>query len=969
MNKLLRLKKAIASLVVAGVVIPTLSHSVSAYAQAGAAGDSNRNKELALFVEAKQAEERGDLATAKAKFEEILAIDPDATQARDALSAINRELTAQQNAAVTEVPSTPMGRVAQKYDSINDEVRAAMFEAKAAAAAGDTAHAIQLLDRAGASLPNSVGSEELRSNISLLRQQIITESADGADVADRAIADKVAELNQAQRVALGHVRKARLLIAQDKLDAAQEELDQAVTLQRAVATERAHAQIREVQGDLLQERIYAAIEARDFSTADRYLADFGKLQGLESRGYLRMKKTVEIFRANPRYQSIGAISPKFPDQENKVAELLTRARAQYLYGDYEGAATTYKEVLQYQSYNTQAKQMLLRIQKALGGSSAQNKELFKEEMLGIVDEQWLWPRVFDHEEKRTVDPLVKDPTEKKLEDIVIPIINLKDATIDKAVETLSLLSAEFDPEGKGLNMVTLDADQGKPITLYMRNASLKTILDYVARSSNFRYEIVNGTVEVSPGTVITSAETREFTLVSETVLKMTGRGGSRRTTDTNAGGVWGGAAGGVGAGVEEHAASADEEALKNYFKRYGILFDTPGYGLSYNGNDTLTVTHTPRNLERIYRILQEKREDGTDQVTIETKFIDVSAGSLRQLSTNWVVRKPDGSIRAQTGLRTLNSAFGEEKVSEPGRIVRTTGTETFSNTPPDLNSANMGPDFSTFSGVIGSIGHWDLELLISAIVENEGSDLMAAPSVTVLDGEKATIRIAQELIFPSEYDEVQSNVGTSSSGDAGTGASVTITAGKPNFEGADDSDGVWHVGPYREVGVVLSVTPNVAKEDRSIKMELHPRITEFEGFVEYGGTSVAIAGDTTVTVPSGFFMPVFSIRQVDTVVRIYDGATVILGGLTREETKTVSDKIPVLGDLPLIGNAFRSEGKSTVRRNLMIFVTASLITPGGSQKYASIGNIRAGSTFSNPKVLTPGGNVSREVTTTEATAK
>lgn len=973
MNKLLRLKKAIASLVVAGVVIPTLSHSVTAYAQAGSADD----KELALWAIAAQARDQGDLATAKAKLEEILVLNPNAVDARDTLAAVNRELTASQGrnavtAPAVVTPKTPLDRVAHKHATIQDEVRAAMFEAQAAAGAGETDHAINLLDRASASLPDTAGSEELRGSISLLRQQIISESANGVDVAARAIADKVEELGQAQQVAQAHVNAARQLIARDKLDAAQAELDQAVKLQRAVATERTHTRIRQVQSELLQERIYASMEVRDFTSADRYLSDLGKLQGEESKTYLRLKKTVEAYRDNPRYQAIANISPKFPAQEQKVGELLTRAQAQYLYGDYEGAATTYKEVLQYQSYNTHAKQGLMRIQRVLAGSSAQNRELLKDEMLAIVDEQWLLPRVFDHEDNTKPAVVGEDPTEKKLKDIIIPTINLKDASIDKAIETLSLYSVDFDPERKGVNMVTISAEQGKPISLYMRDASLKTLLDFVVRSAGFRYEIENGTVEVSPGiSPVGSGETREFRVASETVQKITGRGGRRGgNAGGGAGGVWDTqpAGGGVGAGGEDEI-SLDEAALKNYFQRYGITFDNPAYGLSYNGVDTLTVTHTVRNLERIFRILQEKNEVGKQQVSIETKFIDVSAGSLRQLSTNWVVSR-DGNIRAQTGLRTLNSAFGSEKSAQPGRIVRATGTETFENTPPDLNSANMGPDFSTFSGVIGSIGRWDLELLISAIVENEGSDLMAAPSVTVLDGITATVKIAQELIFPSEYEEVQANVGTSSGGDAGTGASVAITAGAPQFADAVETEpGIWHVGPYREVGVVLAVTPEVSDEDRSIKLELKPRITEFEGFVEYGGTSVAIAGDTTVTVPSGFFMPVFSIRQVDTTVRIFDGATVIIGGLTREESKTVNDKIPVLGDIPLIGAAFRSEGKSTVKRNLMIFVTASLISPGGSPKHVSVGNIRAGSTFSNPKVLTPGGPVSREVTTSEAVPK
>ena len=62
-------------------------------------------------------------------------------------------------------------------------------------------------------------------------------------------------------------------------------------------------------------------------------------------------------------------------------------------------------------------------------------------------------------------------------------------------------------------------------------------------------------------------------------------------------------------------------------------------------------------------------------------------------------------------------------------------------------------------------------------------------------------------------------------------------------------------------------------------MILKPRVTEFEGFVEYGGPSIAVTGDTTAIVPAGFYQPMFSVREIATEVTIYDGATVVMGGL------------------------------------------------------------------------------------------
>ncbi|MBO5255577.1 MAG: type II secretory pathway, component PulD, partial [Opitutales bacterium] len=144
-----------------------------------------------------------------------------------------------------------------------------------------------------------------------------------------------------------------------------------------------------------------------------------------------------------------------------------------------------------------------------------------------------------------------------------------------------------------------------------------------------------------------------------------------------------------------------------------------------------------------------------------------------------------------------------------------------------------------------------------------------------------------------------------------------------------------------------------------INLTLAPRVSDFEGFMSYGGTAVGIAGGYTVTVPAGFIMPVFSVREVSTTVTIFDGATVVLGGLTREEVISVNDQVPILGDIPLIGRLFKSKGESRQKRNLMIFVTANRISPGGSVHREQFADMRPGSVYQNPTIVSPGGAVQR----------
>ena len=193
--------------------------------------------------------------------------------------------------------------------------------------------------------------------------------------------------------------------------------------------------------------------------------------------------------------------------------------------------------------------------------------------------------------------------------------------------------------------------------------------------------------------------------------------------------------------------------------------------------------------------------------------------------------------------------------------------------------------------------------------------------------------------YPQSYGEIQSQVGSSGTGTSGAG--VTITAGTPQQFTS------------RNVGVEMKVTPTVEEDDYSISLDLNPKVTEFEGFVEYGGPSIAISSGTTVTVPPGFYQPIFSVREITTKVTIWDGATLVMGGLTREEVKKVNDKIPFFGDIPLVGRLFRSKGESSQKRNLLIFVTANLVSPGGSPKKQNLKSTPANSLFQNPTIVTP----------------
>ena len=129
----------------------------------------------------------------------------------------------------------------------------------------------------------------------------------------------------------------------------------------------------------------------------------------------------------------------------------------------------------------------------------------------------------------------------------------------------------------------------------------------------------------------------------------------------------------------------------------------------------------------------------------------------------------------------------------------------------------------------------------------------------------------------------------------------------------------------------------------TIDLNLVPQVVEFEGFINYGSpilspsssilntlTGGIITSPASVITPNVINQPIFSTRKVTTSVSVYDGSTVVLGGLMREDVQKTEDRTPIIGDIPLVGRLFRTNADQHIKRNLVIFVTAHLVTPAGT---------------------------------------
>lgn len=149
----------------------------------------------------------------------------------------------------------------------------------------------------------------------------------------------------------------------------------------------------------------------------------------------------------------------------------------------------------------------------------------------------------------------------------------------------------------------------------------------------------------------------------------------------------------------------------------------------------------------------------------------------------------------------------------------------------------------------------------------------------------------------------------------------------------EDESGLYVTEPM-EFGPMLDVIPSVLADGFTIALTVIPTVTEFLGYREDQTNRVAVYvnGKKKWIIPPE---PIVRIRQMSSSVRLWDGQTVVLGGLPSETVSLLKDKVPMLGDLPLVGRLFRSESKATIKKNLLIFVTPTLIDPRGNRVHAA----------------------------------
>jgi len=393
---------------------------------------------------------------------------------------------------------------------------------------------------------------------------------------------------------------------------------------------------------------------------------------------------------------------------------------------------------------------------------------------------------------------------------------------------------------------------------------------------------------------------------------------------------------------------------KVYLQSMGVVFPPGSSATFFPHNGTLVVRNTADNLDMVDALVEQANASGLKQVEIEAKFIEITQTNLKELGFDWLlgpfkigkhsgVFGSGGTSGTGTPVSSTNFPFnnGSAPVGSVGTIPgdgtgggpvtagNRSGTFALSANALDALLAGGTGGMSVAPGIFGLAGVFtdpQFQVVIRALNQKKGVDLLSAPKVTTKSGQRAIIEIIREFRYPTTFTPPQVPSIGSTTTNINAVVPVVVTPTTPQaFE-------------TRNTGVTLEVEPVVGADGATIDLNLVPQVVEFEGFINYGSPINAVGVNTMagISVSSPVLLtenvinqPIFSTRKVTTSVQVADGQTVVIGGLMREDVQKVEDRTPIVGDLPLVGRLFRSNVDQHVKRNLIIFVTARRVTPLG----------------------------------------
>ena len=292
------------------------------------------------------------------------------------------------------------------------------------------------------------------------------------------------------------------------------------------------------------------------------------------------------------------------------------------------------------------------------------------------------------------------------------------------------------------------------------------------------------------------------------------------------------------------------------------------------GSNTLVISasgETQAALETIIRRLDVRRP----QVLVEAIIVEISDSAAKELGVEFAIAGLNGN-----SVPLLSTNFSR---SAPN-ILGLAGV--ISGAADGFDAAEQAAAVNSLVGLdggIAGIGGVDNDTLYTAVVNaletDEDTNILSMPFVTTLDNVPATFLVGQE---------------------------IPITTGESLLSGGND------INPFRtfdrqEVGIQLDVLPQISEGD-VIRLEIKQEVSSISGALS------ALSGDF-----------VTNKRSIETTVLANDREIIVLGGLLQDDEEIDLAKVPILGDIPVLGKVFQSKGKSRVKTNLMVFLRPTII--------------------------------------------
>ena len=609
------------------------------------------------------------------------------------------------------------------------------------------------------------------------------------------------------------------------------------------------------------------------------------------------------------YEGNVAVTTDLVEKTKEIKRLLSLADQLTETGQYRDARRRLDDVLRIDPYNQAVCQRIEKLEEKRMFAAGKKYSASREKAMAKVTEAWTPPppAKVDPKQARSTGSAGASSAAailKSLSTIKIPELVFNEKPIRAAVEELQRLSEQNDPNKVGLNFVLRlpPPSEGKDpeaatVSLELRDISLQTALKYLCEQirggEKLRYDVESSAVFLLPVTESGGElDIRSYNLPPSLLANL------------------------VPPGKELTPKEVGNLVLENIGVDIKVVDSS---ATCFRDTGKLVVRNRANELNKIeQRIRDAQGEPPQRQFEVETKFLSFSENDVKnftfnlQMSGNTAIPNPGspGAIydpgSASGGTDGLRGTAG----FNPGGGSLTALQALLDPSYPQTASNQVGVNASVFGRGFAAI----LQLLQNAI----GRDLVAAPRVTLADGKQSKIVISRRMYYPTSYTQpvVPNN-------DQGVGAGFILPSNPTGFE-------------PRDIGTTLEVKGESTSLPRAVDLDFtNLMVEDFEGFVDYGVLISAAPLDPTTnfntTVGSApYLVPIFSKKALQSRVRLLDGETVGMGGLISDSVQLVDDKVPLLGDIPIMGRLFRGEASQKIKSNLVIFCTLRIINPDGT---------------------------------------